>query len=416
MRIQVISPHFTPDIAATGRMMTGIVDGLAAAGHQIHVVTSLPFYRNNEIEEGWQGRRVRHDDTEWGRITRVHPFPAPKDSLPRRAVGFAGFTGLATGQAVIDRWRPDIVLAMSPPLTLGLAGWVAARRRRVPFVFNVQDIFPQVTVELGLLTNRSAIRFFTAMERFIYRRADAVTVLSDDMRATVVGGLGAEDADRVTVIPNFVDHDWITPADRHNSFRAELGLGDETVVMYAGNLGFSQPLESIVAAARALAGRTDVRFVVVGDGARRDELEQLAVEVDNLDLVGFVPTDRMPEVLAASDIQLVPLRRGLTRCSVPSKFYANLAAARPVVVSVDPGSELDRVLAEVPAGLAVAPDDDQAFIDAITRLVDDPAAARRMGETGRAWIEQWASPTSIGERYSDLFEELLADRSQGRPR
>jgi len=412
VRIQVISPHFDPDIAATGRMMTGIVDGLAGAGHEVHVVTSLPFYRHNRVEPDWQGRWVQHQDQPWGRVTRVHPFPAPKTTLARRAVGFAGFTGLATAAAVVDRWRPDVVLAMSPPLTLGLAGWLAARRRRVPFVFNVQDVFPQVTVELGLLTSRRAITFFERMERFIYRRADAVTVLSEDMRETVVSGLSAAHANRVSVIPNFVDHEWIRPGERHNPFRAELGLHDETVVMYAGNLGFSQPLDAVARAARSMAGRPDVHFVVVGDGGRRDELARLATDIDNLTLVPFQPSARMPEVLAASDIQLVPLRAGLTRCSVPSKFYANLAAARPVVVSVDPGSELDRVLVDVPAGLAVAPGDDEAFVAAITTLVDDPEQARRMGQTGRRWIETWSSPASIGARYAGLFGQLADGRAR----
>ena len=408
MRIQVISPHFAPDIAATGRMMTGIVEGLAAEGHELHVITSLPFYRSNDVEPDWRGKWVRQQETAWGRVTRVHPFPVPKASLAHRAVGFAGFTGLTTLHAVAERWRPDVVFAMSPPLTLGLAGWVAARRRRVPFVFNVQDIFPQVTVELGMLTNRRSIAFFEAMERFIYRRADAVTVLSDDMRDTVVAGLDDGDASRVSVIPNFVDHDWIRPGPRHNSFRSELGLTDETVVMYAGNLGFSQPLESIAAAARAFAHRPDVRFVVVGDGARREHFARLAAELTNLHLVPFQESARMPEVLAASDIQLVPLRSGLTRCSVPSKFYANLSAGRPVVVSVDTGSELDRVLAEIPAGLAVGPGDDAAFITAITELVDDPARAREMGATGRRWIESWSTPRAIGARYGALFEALTS--------
>jgi colanic acid biosynthesis glycosyl transferase WcaI len=177
--------------------------------------------------------------------------------------------------------------------------------------------------------------------------------------------------------------------------------------MYAGNLGFSQPLDAVARAARSMAGRPDVHFVVVGDGGRRDEMARLAADIDNLTLVPFQPTERMPEVLAASDVQLVPLRPGLTRCSVPSKFYANLAAGRPVVVSVDRGSELDRVLAEVPAGLAVEPGDDDAFVAAIAQLADDPAQARRMGETGRRWIEQWASPSSVGEQYAELFRQLI---------
>ena len=407
MRIQVISPHFAPDIAATGVMMTGIVDGLAAAGHRVHVVTSLPFYRANRIEPGWTGRWIRHEDTDWGRITRVHPFPAAKTSLPRRAVGFGAFTGFSALSAMADRWRPDLVFAMSPPLTLGLAGWAAARRRRVPFVFNVQDVFPDVTVALGLIDNRRMIRILEGLERFIYRRADAVTVLSEDMADNLAAKLSATEAERLHVIPNFVDHDRIRPGDRHNAFRAELGLHDEQVVMYAGNLGFSQPLELVIEAARAHRDRDDVVFVIVGDGAARAGLEEAARDLHNLHFVDYQPGERMAEVLAASDIQLVALRRGLSRCSVPSKFYANLAAARPVVVSADEGSELHRVLDRVDAGLAVRAEDGPAFTAAIGRLLADPADAARRGRAGRAWIETWASPLRIGARYGELFESLV---------
>ncbi len=412
MRVQIIAPHFDPDVAATGVMMTGIAKGLAEAGHELHVVTSLPFYRNNEVEPEWRGKWVQPVDVDWGRITRVQPFPMEKSSLAKRALGFAGFTGLASVVAMADRWRPDVVLAMSPPITLGLAGWLAARRRRVPFVFNVQDIFPDVTVELGLLTNRRAIAFFSALEKFLYARADAVTVLSNDMAANVAAKLDG-DITRVRVIPNFVDHEWITPGPRENPYRDEFGLAGKTVVMYSGNVGFSQPLHMVIDAARALADRDDVVFVINGDGAARAELQRRADGVDNVRFVGMQPGTRMPEVYAAADVHLVPLREGLSRCSVPSKFYAILAAERPAVVSIDAGSELHRVLDEVPAGLAVGAEDTAGFIDAIRSLIDDPDRAAEMGRVGRRWVTEWASPASIGERYGELFAELTDAKARG---
>ncbi len=408
MRIQVVCPHFAPDIAATGVMMSGIVEGLAQAGHEIHVVTSLPFYRQNKVEAEWVGRRVQHQRMPWGRVTRVEPFPAnDKRSIPKRALGFGAFTALTTWRAVVDRWRPDVVLAMAPPITLGLAGWLAARRRRVPYVFNVQDVFPDVTVELGILTNPRLIWFFSALERFTYRRADVVTTLTEDMRTNILGKLGQTWEPRVRVIPNFVDSDAITPGDRNNAYRADFDLGDRTVVMYTGNIGFSQPLDLLLGAADAMAERTDVVFVLNGDGSARRGLEERASHLPNVKFVDFQPGERMPEVLAAADIHVVPLARGLSSSSVPSKFYAVLAAARPVVVSVDQGSELHRVLHEVPAGLAVPPGDQAAFTDAIVALVDDPDRRIAMGAAGRAWIESWSSTENIGRLYAQLFSELL---------
>ena len=229
MRLLVLCPHFAPDTAPTGEVMTRIATELIARGHELHVVTSLPWYQHHRVEPGWTGKVVRHEDTDWGRITRVHPFPTDKRNIPARAAGFAGFTVLSTALGLAGRRgaRPDVVLAMSPPLTLGGAGWMAARRWGVPFVFNIQDVFPDVAVELGAITNPRVIQLASWLERWSYRRSDAVTVLSEDLRDNLVAkirGTVPDAHDRIRVIPNFVDTDRIGPRDPDaGTYRAEHG-------------------------------------------------------------------------------------------------------------------------------------------------------------------------------------------------
>ena len=248
-----------------------------ALGHTVHVVTALPWYRSHQIEPGWGGRLVRSETTEWGTITRLHPFPGrDKSNLLRRALGFAAYSLLAGLHCLrVGGWfrRSGAVIAMSPPLTLGLTGWVASRIRRCPMVFNIQDVFPDAAVETGAISNAKIIAAASWLERVSYRAADAVTVLSDDLRDNVVSKLqrsGDRSADTVHVIPNFVDTDVIIPTDRATPYRAELGLGDGPVVLYAGNVGFSQSLDLVLAAARELP---DVTFLINGDGAARTSLE-----------------------------------------------------------------------------------------------------------------------------------------------
>jgi colanic acid biosynthesis glycosyl transferase WcaI len=406
MNILVLCPHFAPDVAPTGEVITSITTELAERGHRMHVVTSLPWYRHHHIDEGWTGRLVRQQVTEWGRITRVHPFPTDKRNIPARALGFAGFTTLTGLMAALSRPRPDAVLAMSPPLTLGLAGWAAARLRRAPFVFNIQDVFPDVAVELGVITSPAIIGLASWLERFTYLRSQAVTVLSDDLRDNVAGKLGERRAGRVRVIPNFVDTEHITPAPRENGYRAEFGLTGKTVVMYAGNVGFSQSLDLVLDAAAALAHEPDLVFVINGGGAARADLERKANRAPNVRFVDMQPKDRLPEVLAAADVHVVPLRRGLARASVPSKMYSILAAGRPIVASVDRGTEVASVVERAGAGIAVAPDDAEALTKALARLVADPEEAERMGAAGRRFVERWASPAAIATQYEALFEEF----------
>ena len=408
MRVLVVCPHFEPDAAPTGVVISEIAHRLIDDGHELEIVTSLPWYTAHAIEPGWGGRIMRRERTPWGRITRVHPFPTDKRNIPARAAAFAGFTVLATIFSLFQRRRPDVVLAMSPPLTLGLAGWLTARVRRVPFVFNIQDVFPDVAVEVGAITNPRVVRLLRWLERFTYRRADAVTVLSDDLRDNIEEKLAGKGGTEVRVIPNFVDTERIVPGPRENGYRDEFGLGDRTVIMYAGNLGFSQPLGLMVDAARALRHRDDLVFVINGGGSTRPGLEADAADLDNLRFVDLQPFARLPEVLAAGDVHVIALRRGLGRSSVPSKLYSILAAARPVLASVDDGTEVVRVVRSIDAGIAVEPEDSAAFIAAVEALVVSDRVA--MGERGRSFVEEWVSPAGVAAAYVDLFEELRGDR------
>lgn len=408
MNITVLCPHFAPDTAPTGDVITRLVEELAGRGHRLHVVTSLPWYRHHAVEEEWRGKILRRETTPWGRISRLHPFASRnKTNLMMRAAAFGVFTTASLAAAVVGP-RTDVVLAMSPPLTLGPAGWLVACRMGAPFVFNIQDVYPDAAVRVGAITDRRVIGALNRLERFSYARASAVTVLSEDLRESLSGRV--KDPSRIRVIPNFVDTERIQPGSRMNGYRRDLGITDQTVVLYAGNVGYSQPLELIVEAARRLSSRPDIHFVVNGEGSRRSALESDAAGLDNLSIVDFQPSERLGDVLAAGDIHLVLLKEGLASVSVPSKLYSILAAGRPVVASVDPGTEVERVLQEADAGLACRPGDLDGFVRAVELLANDPERRDAAGSGGRKFAEGWLSPGAVAGAYEQLFEELIAAR------
>ena len=409
MKLAVLCPHFAPDLAPTGEVMTRIVLELAARGHELHVVTALPWYLHHAVEPEWRGRLVRTERTAWGSITRVHPFPTDKRSIPQRAIGFAAFSVLA-GLAGLRGGRVDGVLAMSPPLTMGLTGWGMSVARRGPLVFNIQDVFPDAAVEVGAITNARVIALARWLERVSYHRAAAVTVLSQDLRDNLVRKVRPSRRATIRVIPNFVDTEAITPLHRMTGYRRELGIGDEMVVLYAGNVGFSQSLELVLAAAERHRDDTSTVFLINGGGSAKLDLEAevAARGLSNVRFAPYQPKDRLAEVLATGDVHLVPLKAGLAKASVPSKTYSILAAGRPVLASVDEGTEVARVVAAAGAGVAVAPDDPDAFCDALDALLADPLAAEAMGRRGRAFVEQWASPAAVAAAYEELFAGLQA--------
>lgn len=411
MNITVLTPHFAPDVAPTGEVVTRIVHELAERGHAAHVITSLPWYRSHRVDPPFQGKLVRHEDEPWGRITRLHPFPAPeKTAFTRRAAAFAGFSALAAAAGLLGR-PADGVLAVSPPLTLAAAGRVIASRYGAPFVFNVQDVYPGVAVALGAVAGSGVIRAAQRLERWSYDHADAVTVLSDDIKEQLAQSM--RDPSKLRVIPNFVDTDRLRPSERENSYRREFGLTGKIVIMYAGNVGLSQSVELIPRLAAVLQHDQDVAFVVNGGGAALDAVKQAARGLDNVVFVDTQPAGRLEEVLAAADLHLVLLKPGLARFSVPSKVYSILAAGRPLVASVDRRSEVARVVDESGAGSVVPPGDAEALVKEVQALVAARDELERRGAAGRRWIETWPTPASVAQAYEELFTEL-ATTSAGR--
>ena len=408
LRLVVLCPHFSPDLAPTGVVMTRIVTELAARGHELHVVTSLPWYRNHAIEPGWGGRLWRTEKTEWGSIIRVHPFPGKsKSNLLRRALGFIAFSyavGIRSVHADGFPFKVDGVLAMSPPLTLGLAGWFTKIIRRAPLVFNIQDVFPDAAIQTGAISNKKIIAAAKWLERVSYQRSDAVVLLSRDLRTNIANKIDTKFHDRLHVIPNFVDTVAITPQNRMTAYRAELGIGDQLVVMYAGNVGFSQSLNLV---AEAAAKFPEIAFVINGDGAARKKLQDDCAQLANVYFGDYQPIERLSEVLATGDIHLVPLRAGLASVSVPSKSYSILAAGRPMLAAIDPNTEIPNMLRESGAGIAVEPDNAPAFIDALGQLASNRERLLEMGARGRNWVETHASPASVAAQYEAIF---LANR------
>ena len=406
LRLVVLCPHFSPDMAPTGVVMTRIVHEMAALGHELHVVTSLPWYREHAIESGWGGRLWRVEKTQWGSITRVHPFPGKtKQNLLRRAFGFVLFSAVVGLRSIVAGGLPRRVhgvLSMSPPLTLGLTGWVTKLFRGGMLVFNIQDIFPDAAAQTGAITNKQILRAARWLERVSYERSDAVVLLSEDLKQNVAAKLSGKFHNRLHVIPNFVDTSAITPGDRMTNYRRELGIDDRVIVMYAGNVGFSQSLELVLAAAKSLPS---IAFVINGDGAARKSLQDKAKNenIDNVHFADYQPIERLSEVLASGDIHVVPLKTGLASVSVPSKMYSILSAGRPVLAAIDSNTEIPRTLAESGAGIAVAPDNEADFISALQILISDGVKRDEMGALGRTWVEHHASAGAVAKRYEAIY-------------
>lgn len=386
---------------------------LRSLGHEITVLTTTPHYNldpdardQQPLSRRWGGLLFRSD---------YHGIPVYHASIPvkgsrvgARLLDYARFHAISTLAGLSLRQRFDVILAPSPPLTIGLSAWLLGLGRRAPFIYNVQEIYPDIAISLGVLTNARAIHTLEALERFVYRRARIVTVISEWFRRRLLAkGVPAA---KLHLIPNFVDTDFIQPGPRRNEFTAAHGLDDKFVVLYAGNIGLTQGFETILAVATQLSDLPDLRFVIVGDGARRDWLQAQLAQDPRLNtlLLPYQPRSLVPQIYAGSDLCLVPLKRGTAQETFPSKIYTIMAAGRPAIAAADPDSELAWVVEKAGCGWAVPPDDPQALATAIERAYQSQASLLDTGARGRAYVVAHHSRQAVARHYDALIRSLTA--------
>lgn len=415
-KILLVSLVFAPDGVSTAILLTELAAQLRQIGHDLVVVTTTPHY-NQDIDSlnaqplypRW-GSFLMQSDCRGIRVYHARVRPKGKRVLSR-LFDYINFHVIGTLAGLRLGGKYDIVLAPSPPLTVGLSAMILAWARRVPFIYNVQEIYPDLAVELGVLKNRPLIRFFECLERFIYARAKIVVVISERFRQRLLAkGVPAE---KIAVIPNFVDVNEVQPGERHNDFSRRHRLDQSFVVQYAGNIGLTQDFETIIAAAQLLKDIPEVHFLIVGDGARRTWLVQQIEELKlrNMRWLPYQPRSIMPQLYASSDICLVPLRHSMARDTFPSKIYTIMAAGRPALVSADPDSELAAVVGQSKCGAAVSPGDPVAMTDAIRAMHSRRDELREMGQRGRQFVEKNHSPQAVANQYHALIESITANRT-----
>jgi colanic acid biosynthesis glycosyl transferase WcaI len=406
VRILLLTTYFAPDASANGTLMRQLCEELAQLGHSVGVVTSMPHYDTNCIWPEYRGHLWVREHSGPLDIRRVYIYvPANKARLVARLFGYMSFN-ILSALAALSAGRCDVVFTPSPPLTNGLTAFVVSRLKGVPYIYNVQDIYPDIAIRLGVLKNERAIGAFQRMERFVYSKAAAVSVISEGFRQNLLRK--GVPASKVHVVPNFVDTGFMAPLPRHNAFSDEYDLNDRFVVLFAGNVGFSQGLETVLQAAQDLSQMSGIMFLIVGNGASKQRLVEQANQMGlgNVRFLPFQPHVRVPEMYASADVCLVPLRRGLTEDSVPSKVFTILGAAKPLVASVDEGSETWRFVHDSGSGICVEPENPRQLAEAILALYRDRQLRLHMGQSGRRYVEESYTSRRIAKRYEELFTSV----------
>ncbi len=407
MRLTFLTQYFSPEWGAAPTRLFELTRRLAAMGHQVQVITAMPSYPLGRTFDGYRGRLRMVEEIEGVRVIRTWAYPSKSSRPIPRLLGYLSFM---LSSVLLGCWglgRQDVVVCNSPPLFVVPAGLAIARIVRGRFVLYVADLWPEVAVRLGYSMGRFSLEALRLLERFSYKWSDAVVTNSPGSRENISRRFPQV---RTTILSNGADMEAFRPSLRSPEARADLGAGaDDFLVGYFGLYGLFQGLEVIVEAAAKLRGHPRIKFVMVGDGPRRESLMELAGRrrLDNLKFGESVSKERVPAMLASCDVSLVPLAVKFP-ATVPLKTYEALACGVPVVISR--GSEGENLVSRHNVGRAFSPLDADELAAVLSDLADDP----------REWAQLRENCLNLAKRFdwshiARQAEATLQAVADGRP-
>ena len=409
MRILFLSHYFSPEGNAPATRVHELGRRWVRMGHEVSVVTCAPNLPSGVVYPGYANRLYQRESVDGIDVRRVWTFLAANAGSGRRIANYLSFL-LTGGLAGLCVRRPDVVIATSPQFFCGVAGMLVSALRRLPFVLEIRDLWPESIVAVGAMRPSRAIRCLEWLERRMYAAATRIVTVGEGYRRKLAArGVAPEG---VEIVPNGVDLGMFHAGAEGGAVRREYGLGQAFVCAYVGTIGMGCGLDVVLRAGKLLRerGRDDVRFLLVGDGAIRERLERdvRAAGLANVVFTGRLDKARMPEVLAAADACLVHLTKTeLFQSVLPSKIFEAAAMARPIVLGVEGFAA--ELVAGAGAGLCIEPENEHELVDAVLRLADDPSLAKRLGESGRAGIAADYDYDRLAVRYAELLAKILAE-------
>jgi len=398
VRILLLNLYYPPDTSATAKMAQSVVDAVSIS-HNVTVLCGRPSYDPTE-RRAW--RPYQAEIAGRARIIHAGSTDFPRFDMKKRVLNYLSYVALAIPGALFVPC--DAVAAMTDPPFQGIVGAIVAMLKRKPYIYNIRDVYPDMAVGGSIVEPGRIVRIWEKLHRWALCRATRVIVLGEDMRARIVAK-GVEPS-RVLIVRDGTDILPPLPTPDPEVVSAIRG-NSSFVLVHAGNLGFYGAWNTLVTAARLLAG-DGVGLVFVGDGAQRSQIEAAAEGSGNIRFLEFFPASKIPSVLAAADAHVITVKRGLEGVVVPSKMYGILAAGKPIV-AVAP-KETDAVSLGIQRGFAVAADPDRPgeVVNAVRTLVSDPNKLKAMGEAARAAAPDYDRVKQL-QKFVEIIDHLTVD-------
>lgn len=412
MRILFLSHYFPPEVNAPASRTFEHCREWARSGHEVSVATNVPNHPTGKIYPGYRNALAQSERVSDISVYRLRTFLAANSGIVRRSFSYF-FYMVMTVLAAPFLPKVDVVVSTSPQFFCGLAGYFVSRIKRVPWVLEIRDLWPESITAVGAVHRSLTLRWLVWLANFAYRKADRILCVTDSFKTAIIAeGIPAA---KIEVIKNGVDLEFFSPERSLGPEATHIPGLDNTqgkfVVSYVGTHGMAHGLETVLNAAELLRDLPDVLFLLVGDGAERDHLvkQRDIMRLDNVILLEQQPKTRMPAVWAVTDVSLVLLRdKPLFRTVIPSKIFESMAMMKPVILGVR--GESEALLEQSGAGICVQPESPAQLARAVRRLYANPDERRAMGQAGRQFVQANFDRQVLASRYLELLKSVVAER------
>lgn len=413
MKILYVSQYFSPEMGAPAARAAELAHHWAQAGHNVSVLTGFPNHPTGVVPAEWRGRLRRlvyHEKIGSVDVFRTWLWPLPNRKAHERMRNYASFCVSAALRGLAIP-RPDVIIASSPQLLVGLSGWWLAFVRQVPFVFEVRDLWPESLTAVGVSDENSLLHHtLAAVARFLYQRADRIVVVTPAFKEHLMQHWHVP-AGKIAVVENGVETDLFvpSPSSASDALRQQLAAEGKFLVCYIGTMGMAHGLETLLDAAGQLQRQSSsAQFLLVGEGAEKERIKTMAQSrgLANVRFLDQQPREKIPAFISASDACLVLLKKtDVFKTVIPTKMLEFMSCARPVILGVD--GQARQIVENAGAGLVIEPENADALVKAIDQLSADRDLGFTMGQKGREHILLHFSRARTADKYIDVLQSLI---------
>jgi glycosyltransferase involved in cell wall biosynthesis len=409
MRILFLSHYFNPEVNAPATRTYEHCRRWVEQGHKVTVISCVPHHPMGKAYPGYSNRLFYRETISGINVIRVKTYITANEGFIKRTLNYILFMFAAIFASFFVA-KHDVIISTTPQFFNGLAGYFVSRFKRVPWVLEVRDLWPESIVAVGAIKNKHLIAILEWIERFVYRKADRIISVTDSFVEHICSVSGRTEG--IYVIRNGVDLSMYKPLKKDDDFTRQNNLEGKFVVSYVGTHGMAHGLDTILEVGKLLASRKEVVILMVGDGSEQSRLSN-AVDNDgitNIIMLGQQPKNMMPVIWSVSDVSLVVLRKlDIFKSVIPSKIFESMAMEKPIILGVQ--GEVKGIIERAGSGIAVEPENAEDIANAVIRLLDDDALYKRLASSGRECVMRDFNRDYLADEISVILEGVFVEKN-----